>query len=423
MYVQAWEHFTSDSGEKLTLRGNPAPGVTAGTYDSSGMRVCVYMYPEDFPSERINTQVRDDLMQKGFLEDRNGDECAGAVIPIDTITLPSGEKAYVLPEDICSYSAGPFLLAGHDAYSSGAPLKRTFSMLRSMAETIADLNAAGYLLSNLDAHQLFFEIWSGSFRFVMDGADIVPVQNGDEAHQNDLLSAFILFVLTGIVPDRDEERIRQFAEHLTTLGFSPMFMDFPEMSFSDPEAEEIWKMFSSQLQDAFVHANTDRIGMVGPAEWGKILEGEEDTIYICPHCGHQAAVGSAICISCRKSTSLEHDRVIFSVESDTQPAQFDLTFGTGQVFCGCSLSPALKAAPLFELVYNPSRNCLGLKNLGQLAWTIPSPDGVIQVRPGLIKTINDSLGTIRISQQPSVTLTFAGYWKPQTDTEDGDTIA
>ena len=62
MYVPEWQHFTSDSGEKLTLRGNPEPGVTPGSYDSSGMRVCVYMYPEDFPVERIHAQIRDDLM-------------------------------------------------------------------------------------------------------------------------------------------------------------------------------------------------------------------------------------------------------------------------------------------------------------------------------------------------------------------------
>lgn len=422
MIVPEWEHFTSDSGEKLTLRGNPEPGVTAGTYDNSGMRVCIYMYPEDFPPERINTQIRDDLMQKGFLEDRNGDECDGVVIPVDTITLPSGEKAYVLPEDICMYRAGHFSLAVQDTYSSVAPLKSTLSMLRSMAETVADLNAAGYLLSDFGGHQLYFEPWSGSFRFVMDGADIIQAQNGDEAHQNDLLSAFILFALAGVLPGRSEERIQKYADDLSKEGWSIMLADFQGMSFSDPAAEDSWKMLSPQLQEAFIHANTDRVGMFGPAEWEKILLEEENAVYTCPHCGNQAAGGSAICISCRKSTSLENDRVIFSVESDTQPGRFDLTFGTGQVFCGCSLSPALKAAPLFELVYNPSKNCLGLKNLGQSVWKVPTFDGEILVRPGQVKTINESLTTVRISEQPSVTMTFLGYWRPQPDAGEDDTV-
>lgn len=417
MYVPEWQHFTSDSGEKLTLRGNPEPGVTPGSYDASGMRVCVYMYPEDFPAERIQAQIRDDLMQKGFLEGRNREECDGVVIPVDTITLPSGEKAYVLAEDICSYRQGPAVLAGREAYGGGAPLKGTYSMLRRMAETIADLNAAGYLLADFDAHQMFFDTWSGSFRFVMDGADITALQEGDTAQQNDLLSAFILFTLTGILPGRDDEWIRRFADELAADGWSVMRVDLPEMNFSDPEAEDSWKMFSPQLQDAFIHANTDRIGLIGPEEWEKILQGEEDAVYTCPHCGHEAAGGSAICVSCRESTSLEHDRVIFSVESETQPERFELTFGTGQMFCGCSLSPALKASPLFELVYNSSRNCLGLKNLGQLSWTVQTIDGDMQVMPGQIKTINESLETIHVSTRPAVTMTFAGYWKPRTDAQ------
>lgn len=421
MYVPAWEHFTTDSGEKLSLRGEPAPGVTPGRYDTSGMQVCVYMYPEDFPAERISAQLRDELIQKGFIEGRNGDECDRVIIPVDTITLPSGEKAYVLPEDICMYRAGHFTLAMQEVYSSGAPLKSTLAMLRSMAETIADLNAAGYLLTDFNAHQMYFETWSSSFRYVADGSDIIPAQNGDETQQNDLLSAFILFALAGILPGRSEERIRRFAEDLSEEGWSIKLTDFSVMSFPDPEAEDNWKMLSPQLQEVFIHANTDRIGLIGPAEWEKILLEEEEAVYTCPHCGHQAAGGSAICISCRKSTSLEHDRVIFAVESETQPARFDLTFGTGQVFCGCSLSPALKALPLFELVYNPPKNCLGLKNLGQLPWTLQTFDGELQVRPGQIKTIHESMETIRISEQPAVTMTFSGYWKLQSGAGEDDT--
>ena len=108
MYVPAWEHFTTDSGEKLSLRGEPAPGVTPGRYDTSGMQVCVYMYPEDFPAERISAQLRDELIQKGFIEGRNGDECDRVIIPVDTITLPSGEKAYVLPSSIHELLLLPF---------------------------------------------------------------------------------------------------------------------------------------------------------------------------------------------------------------------------------------------------------------------------------------------------------------------------
>lgn len=397
------DYIKAQSGTGITFYNRKKVFPTRVRYGSTAT-ACLAEVPVTEPGP-----VLEKYMVQGFLEDQNGDFNQELAVPVEFITLPSGENCAVLLTDLSSYVRGFCNLQKQGGVTS----RYLFGVLAKLANAICCLKDNGLYLSKWDGHQFYFCVQYGVFTMVLDGEALSEgVQSESEIDTNKALAATLLYCLIGAFPVDSEGT--PYGHLIEAPSSAVVRFDGTNRSVSpdDPDAAAFWESLPQKLKESFEACFFNPEAPCQDAhQWVQLFNNLAENIEseCCFYCGKTVFSGIRACPFCRGDLDKRNLLSKWLVTDKSRSLKFGLALPVNTVLDYASLSSDLPKGRLFQIGYSAKRNILALQNISSATLTVDYGDlGTIEVPPQTLFSLKSGM-QFMVSQKHGITLTLLGF--------------
>lgn len=348
-------------------------------------------------------------MTQGFLEDRNGEFNQELVLPIDFVTLPSGENCAVLATDLSGCVQGFSNLQ----MQKNADGRNVFEVLGKLAKAVGCLKDNGLHLTKWDGHQLFTCVEYGVLAMVLDGMDLVIENIPEEtSHSGRELAAVLLCCLTGAFPV-DGEGV-PYGTLIDAPASAVLRFDGTAQTVcsDDPQAAAFWNSLPQKVREAFEDCFFRLEAPCRDAyQWAEFFEEMAQTAESerCIHCGKTVFASVMECPFCQGNLDKRKLMSRWLVTDNLRSLKFGLAMPANMMLDCAMLSADFPKGKLFQIGYSAKRNVLALKNISSEPMTVDYGDlGTIQAEPQSIFLLKIGM-QITVTRKRDITMTLLGF--------------
>lgn len=306
---------------------------------------------DDDYSDRIPESVK----ELGCLMNLDGSINMNICLPFDDVLFPNKEatRALIFNAEVSEMKNGLFPLSATTDYAS------VLSLCADVEEVLACLWHNGIFCAEIEETPWFFNPEYGAMKYLYTG-DALAEHGASSVEDADKFAAAIaVYLLTGA------SLFANGMPYCNSFSVSPSIDISADGTVSASGAEVQWDAVPEAIKAAIITEVTSDTPLTAQG-WKELLTQTKEALQMkeCSACGHSNPDGAKQCLCCGNRLNLEEAMTRWEIRSEVQGKPFYLTFGTGTVIYGSTLTPSLASKPLFKLVYSKSKNMLGVLNLG-----------------------------------------------------------
>ena len=397
------DFIKSQSGTGITFYNRQKVFPSRVRYGSTAT-ACLAEVPVTEPGA-----ILEKYMAQGFLEDQNGDFNQELTVPVEFVTLPSGENCVVLLTDLSSYVRGFSNLQKQDGVTS----RHMFGVLSKLSNAICCLKDNDLYLSKWDGHHFYFSAQYGVFTLVLDGEALSEgIQSESEVATNKALAATLLYCLIGAFPVTGDGV--PYGHLIDAPSCAVIRFDGTNKSVitDDPSAAAFWETLPIKLKDAFEACFFDPEAPCQDArQWVQLFYDLADTVEseCCFHCGKAVFSGIRACPFCQGDLDKRNLLSKWLVTDKSRSLKFGLALPVNAILDYATLSSDLPKGKLLQIGYSAKRNILALKNISSATLAVDYGElGTIDVPPQTLFSLKSGM-QFMVSQKHGITLTLLGF--------------
>lgn len=397
------DFIKAQSGAGITLYNRQKVFPTRVRYGSTAT-ACLVEAPVTEPGA-----VLEKYMAQGFLEDQNGDFNQELTVPVEFVTLPSGENCAVLLTDLSSYVQGFCNLQKQDGVTS----RHLFGVLSKLSNAICCLKDNDLYLSKWDGHHFYFSVQYGVFTLVLDGEALSEgVQSGSEIDTNKALAATLLYCLIGAFPVDAEDTPYGYLIDAPACAVIRFDGTNRSVNTNDPSALAFWETLPQKLKEAFETCFFDpEAPCLDARQWVQVFNDLADSVEseCCFYCGKSVFSGTKVCPFCQCDLDKRKLLSKWLVTDRSRTLKFGLALPVNTVLDYATLSSDLPRGKLLQIGYSAKRNALALKNISHETLTVDYGDlGNVEVTPQTLFSLKRGM-QFSVSDKHNITLTLLGF--------------
>lgn len=409
------DQFKTVLGKMVKLMGRPLNDTLALiTYSTSKLQgnVVVNNAIQDVESLLKNTE---NLYEEGFLENEASEECDSIILPIDGVVISDSLKGVIIDRDLRSYTKGIEWLFNPDneVFNNSGSVENVLRTLLGLVRTMKHLRGKGFVFSQIDGHDFFFNTEYGEFQFVFDGVNVAQTEDIGDSYDDELsdaMTCLLMYLLTGTNVNENADAMVRLSALNGDCGDEGLIWDQEADTLSGTQsALSAWNSLPERIRGALFEAVFDEKKRRIPLdEWETLLDECSTDIEVCAFCGHHTFKTAKQCICCGNTTEKADLLTKWLIESNSQPQYLRIAFGRGTTLPGELLGIRSKQFEFMRLMYNSKSNALGLKNLSNISWFITEDGNQKEIVPGKVVLIANDL-EITFDGYPGVSAKFVGY--------------
>ena len=353
--------------------------------------------------------ILEKFMETGFVEEKDGGFNQEITVPVELITLPSGENCAVLLTDLSNCVKGLTNLQTQKAVT----VSKLFGMLAKQANAVACLEDNGIYLQKWDGQAFYFNAGFGVFALVLDGQLLSDdTKLNEEGAVDQALAATLLYQLTGAYPTVGEGKpygtlIEVQQEPVICFDSVGRFV-----CTEDPQAESFWIGLPQKLREAFEACffAPDR-----PApdarKWAQLFTELAETVEgePCFNCNKMVFYGTSVCPHCGGNLDKRQLLSKWLVINDARPHKYGFVLPVNMLLDSAMLAPNHPKGNLMRMVYSKKRNLLALQNLSSSVLSIDYGDlGQIEAETQSLVALKSGMQITGV-QLRGITLKLLGF--------------
>ena len=400
------KEYTTVFGDRVTIASNsemPCTTILQKTLTHATL-IPMKVVPatvEDF--KPINQMIEDALDV-----DENENGVGLTLLPIDAVK-DNSFLALVVEDTLEGYLVGFHKLT--DISMCGqAGIDHILHILIDELSVLISFQNHGYILKSWNSEQFYSDVANQMFRFVCLPQSPTKVQKCEDTQISVMEKCFashLLYTLIGAYPIINGKRYDP-NESATLTDEETECIELiseDQVITQNVMVKEQWDLLPLQLRKAIIQSLQDCI--IGFENWRLLLSNLLSETQECISCKRKTFHGVSNCLFCGHSLDVSQLSVKLQVNDTSNKTSFALIFRRGTVIYGCTLSPKLPATPFMQLMYNPSKNQLYLKNISGVSWkvSIASKTGIVKNKTAI--PISSNI-TIQIKNLKSLILKCEG---------------